>query len=105
MTRQRNERYEKQAKKSLLTYTEKQVETLMIGALAAFETHFGFIWGHGKEYNMLTPAEKDMREKWQITRTRILDLGNSRISNIREEFEYFLIENVNFTYTFNLKKD
>jgi hypothetical protein len=105
MKRQRNERYSHQAKKSLLEYIEKQAQTIMIGALASMEERFGHLWGHGKDYNELTQEEKRMRELWQSTRTRILDLGNSRISYIEKEFDYFIIHNANFSYNFDLKKE
>lgn len=105
MKRQRNERYAQQAKRSLLNYTEKQAETIMIGALAAIEDNFGFLWGHGKDYNELTENQKKIRDAWQTTRTKILDLGNSRISLIEKEFSYFIIEHVNFNYNFNLRKE
>jgi hypothetical protein len=103
MKRQRNERYAQQAKRSLFNYTEKQAETIMIGALAAIEDNFGFLWGHGKDYNELTDNQKKIRDAWQTTRTKILDLGNSRISLIEKEFSYFIIEHANFNYDLNGK--
>lgn len=105
MKRQRSERYAQQAKRSLFSYTEKQAQTIMIGALAAIEDNFGFLWGHGKDYDELTENQKKMRDAWQVTRTKILDLGNSRISLVEKEFSYFIIEHTNFNYDFNLRKE
>lgn len=105
MRRQRSDRYAQQAKRSLSDYINKQAETIMIGALAAIEQNFGHLWGYGKDDEVLSPKERDMKDRWQITRTRILDLGNSRMANIKEEFEYFIIQNAQFNYDFNLKKE
>jgi len=67
-------------------------QTIMIGALAAFEEGFGHLWGHGKETSALTDDQLYWLDIWQEVRTKVLDLGNDEIFNLKKYVYKFMRE-------------
>jgi hypothetical protein len=67
----------------------KKFKTTMIGAIASFEENFGYLWGHGKPVADLTENETSFREKWELTRTEILNKGNSQLRAALEEINHY----------------
>lgn len=81
-----------------------KTNTIMIGSLAQFEKSFGFLWGHGKEYNDLNDEEKKWRKIWNKTRTNILDNGNDRKSEILDILNGYEFNKLNkYKYNYNFK--
>lgn len=79
-------------------------ETILIGTLEIFENEFGYLWGHSKSPNMLTPEEREMKELWTITREQILNNGHDRIRYINNEYiDKFRIQNQKITFRLNTK--
>ena len=80
-------RYLDSCKQRLTKIITKKMQTIMIGALAAFEESFGFLWGYKKDNNnqKLTQEEKEMFDLWLSTRTKILDNGNGQIRASQNE--------------------
>jgi hypothetical protein len=72
------------AKANLLRSASTKVQTAFIGALASFENHFGYLWGHGEM--KLTQEQEDFKEVWQKVRKEILDKGNDQIKLIKNDF-------------------
>tara|TARA_R100001163_G_C4949276_1_gene117752 strand:+ start:112 stop:423 length:312 start_codon:yes stop_codon:yes gene_type:complete len=81
--------FKEYSKKRLSNNLKKKFDTTTIGSLAAFEENFGFLWGHGKNYNDLTDDEKYWRNLWSDTRTTILDLGNSNSRAAQSEISQY----------------
>lgn len=68
---------------------KKKFQTTMIGALARFEERFGYVWGHGKPDEELTPEEQEAREAWALVRTEILNNGNTQLRHILDELSRY----------------
>ncbi len=58
--------------------TDQSFTTCFINSLYRFEESFGFIWGHGHDNTELTLKEKENKEKWELIRKNILDIGNKQ---------------------------
>jgi len=69
-----------------------KIRTAFIGALASFEESYGFLWGHGKADEDLTPEEKQMREVWNQTRTKVLNNGNAQMRAAQTEIANHVIK-------------
>ena len=74
-----------QSKKRLDKIISTKMTTCFIGAIAAFEQYFGFLWNHGVNDDMLDNTEKEMRELWQQARNAILNHGNNQLRAIKSE--------------------
>lgn len=66
------------SKQRLENNLKEKFETIIIGSLSTFEEEFGYLWGHGLDYNKLSSEQKEFREIWKEVRTKILDKGNSK---------------------------
>lgn len=82
------------SRKRLMSSVGKKMKTAMIGAIAACEETFGFLWGHDKDPDDRTEEEQEMYQLWLELRTRILDKGNIQQRAAVEEL-------ANYTVTFN----
>ena len=81
------EKYKENSKKRLITNVEKKFKTTMIGSLAVFEKHFGFLWGHGD--NNPTEEQIHFRDLWEESRTEILNNGNTQLRIAQEEIAQY----------------
>jgi len=81
----KEELFLEQSRKRLDSIISKKVRTTFIGALAAFEEEFGFLWGHGLPDNQLTDEHKDMLVLWNQARTNVLNNGNTQLRAVRDE--------------------
>lgn len=88
----REERYLELSRKRLDKIITTKMKTCFIGALSAFEETFGSLWGHGKDVEDLTPAEKQNRELWINTRTKILNNGNTQLRASQTEIANHVIK-------------
>ena len=93
--------YQDFSKKKLMTSVKSKIKTTMIGALAAFEESFGFVWGHGQ--TTLTAEQQKMKDEWDKTRTKILNTGNNQIRNSEEEIAQYEMNRKKDTLTFIIK--
>ena len=89
--RMKDSSYKEKSKKSISSIVNTKMKTSFIGAISAFEKHFGFLWGHGKDEEDLTPSEAEMREVWEETRADILDNGNTQLRAIVSEINNYTI--------------
>lgn len=80
-----HEKYLELSKQRLNKIISKKTQTCFIGAIAAFEDVFGFLWGHGKDQENLDDNEIEMRELWENARTRILNHGNQQLRSMQNE--------------------
>lgn len=96
---------EKGARERLSNILDKKFSTVTIGALAAFEDNFGYLWGHGQPLEELTPDQREMREYWEETRERILDNGNSNRRAARNEISQYTVTWNRYETEFFVKKD
>lgn len=69
------ENYKQQSRRRLQKAIETKINTTMIGAIAAIERNFGFLWGDGKPANQ---RELDMLALKDALRTEILNNGNNQ---------------------------
>jgi hypothetical protein len=77
--------YLEQSRNRLDKIVSTKIRTSFIGALAAFEEAFGFLWGKGKDEADLTPQERSMFELWIQARTRALNNGNTQLRAAQTE--------------------
>jgi len=82
-----------------------KIRTAFIGAIAAFEDEFGFLWGQGKSLDSLTDEETQMRELWDLSRTNILNLGNGQLRAAQNEIANHVISWNRHHVDFVVKKD
>jgi len=85
MKHARDERYLEQSRRRLDKIVTTKVRTAFIGALAAFEEEFGFLWGQDSSEDELTKDQADMRELWISARTNVLNNGNTQLRAVRNE--------------------
>ena len=52
--------YREKSKKRVSNILNTKMKTSFIGAISAFEKHFGFLWSHGKDEQDLTEAEAEL---------------------------------------------
>lgn len=81
----REERYLEQSRRRLDKIVSTKIRTAFIGALAAFEEEFGFLWGQGAPEDQLTEEQQDMLELWNRARTNVLNNGNTQLRAVRNE--------------------
>ncbi len=86
------EKFLNHSKQQLERHVEKKFKTTMIGALVAFEKHFGDLWGQDKYEEDLTEEEKLMYAKWEVARTEILNNGNNQKRAILDEVSQYTIK-------------
>ncbi len=79
------ERFLEQSRRRLEKIVSTKIRTSFIGALAAFEEEFGFLWGKDSDENDLTKEERDMLELWIRARTSVLNNGNTQLRAVRNE--------------------
>lgn len=79
--------YHKISRDRIKRIQKKKVQTTMIGALAAFEEAFGYVWGQGQKDK--TDEQKRMSAIWEKTREKILDNGNSQIRALHKELDMY----------------
>lgn len=90
--RERNKiKMQEGSKQRLKKIVGKNFQTVMIGAIAAFEDGFGYLWGNGLHYNELTDEQKEFREIWEDVRNRVLDLGHQKKNGSLEEISHHTI--------------
>jgi len=85
MKHAREERFLEQSRRRLDKIVSTKVRTAFIGALAAFEEEFGFLWGHEASEDHLTAEQQNMRELWIRARTNVLNNGNTQLRALRNE--------------------
>lgn len=84
----------------LIKDIEKRCTTIMIGSLARFEQHFGYLWE--KE----TSNRDQFDDLWQDARDQILNFGNYQIRSVVEElYKHFLDKQDNKKYHYELYFD
>lgn len=81
----KTERFGEDSKKRFDKILSTKVNTVMIGAIAAFEENFGFLWGKGKAFEELTKEELEFHELWQNVRNKVLNNGNNQLRALKNE--------------------
>lgn len=86
--------------KQILKNIETRLKTIMIGGLSRFEKSFGYLWNAEDEPN--TEQEELMRDKWEDTRTDLLNHANNQIRLALDELSNYIHykNKFNFTYDF-----
>ena len=85
MQQAREDRYLEQSRRRLDKIVSTKIRTAFIGALAAFEEEFGFLWGHDIDEEDLTSEQQQMLELWIRVRTNVLNNGNTQLRAARNE--------------------
>lgn len=88
----REQKYLEISRKRLDEIIAKKIRTSFIGALAAFEEEFGFLWGAGKNEDDLTTEEANMRELWIRARTKTLNNGNTQLRAAQTEISNHVVK-------------
>lgn len=92
------QKYLDASKKRLEKIIGTKIRTAFIGALAAFEEEFGFLWGHDID-GPVTDEQKDLAQIWENVRTQILNNGNHQLRAAKQELENHLIKWNRYQYT------
>ena len=87
----KEQKYKEKSKKRLSNIISTKMRTSFIGPISTCETHFGFLWGHGKNESDLTENEIAMREIWENIRAEILDNGNAQLRSANNEIGNYSI--------------
>ena len=87
----KEDKYNEDSKKRLSIILKKKLETSFIGALAAFEKEFGFLWGFEGD-KPLTKQQKEMGAIWDDVRTQVLNNGNNQLRAIQNELSQYTIK-------------
>jgi hypothetical protein len=85
MKQAREDRFLEQSRRRLDKIVTTKMRTAFIGALAAFEEEFGFLWGQDSPEEDLTKEQAEMRELWVRARTNVLNNGNTQLRAVRNE--------------------
>src|SRR3990167_4510701 len=83
METSREEQYKVDSKARLEVIVNKKMTTTMIGALAAIEENFGFLWDGNSTESL------HMKQVFEKVRKKILDNGNDQIKAVKEEFKLY----------------
>ena len=86
----RQQKFLESSRRRLDKIVSTKIRTTFIGAIAAFEEEFGFLWGHGSDRE-LTDGQYNMRELWEKARTRVLNNGNNQIRAASNEIDNHLV--------------
>lgn len=86
----REERAKEVARDNLFNSCQKNLTTVMIGALCAVEEELGFLWNFDKTQEP-TELHDQFKEIWDKVRNRILTNGNEQIANAQVEFTNYEI--------------
>jgi hypothetical protein len=79
--------YEENSRKRFNTIMSKKFQTVMIGALSAFEKRFGELWGHD---NMNpTSEQEELKGVWEEVRNTVLDNGNKQLRAAQQELQQY----------------
>ena len=78
--------FAEESRKRLDKIISQKMNTTFIGAISAFESNFGFLWGAGKK-GELTEDEQHLLNIWQRVRTDILNNGNNQLRALRNELQ------------------
>lgn len=87
-----------ESKKRLDKSITKKIQTTMIGALAAFEERFSFLWTGN------TAEHMKMKSLWEDARAIILTNGNKQINTIKNELEVYTIEYNGYVIEIKMKE-
>lgn len=102
---EKEERIKKDTRDRFETILRKKFQTTFIGSISDIEEVFGFLWGHGIEYNQLDDQEREYRDMWDMLRNRILDRGNAQIRAVQKELLNHELKYVGQTMRFERDKD
>ena len=100
----RQKKFLESSRKHLDKIVKTKITTAFIGALDAFESEFGFLWGHGQDYREITEEQKKMRALWNNARSKILSNGNVQMRNASNEIANYLVSRIRHHTEFNLDK-
>lgn len=97
------QRYEAHSKETLKRNITTKFKTTMIGALSKFEDMFGDLWGHGKDDYELNRQQAELKKRWDIVRTEILNNGNNQLRAAIAEVDQYTIRYNKTEYNFILR--
>jgi len=92
MRQAKEERFVEQSRKRLDKIVSTKIRTAFIGALAAFEEEFGFLWGHELPEEKLTTEHQRMFDLWERVRTAVLNNGNTQLRSVRNEIANHVVK-------------
>jgi hypothetical protein len=104
MRQAKDEKFIEHSRKRLDKIVSTKVRTTFIGALAAFEDEFGFLWGHDLPEDQLTVEQQSMLELWKNVRTIVLDNGNTQLRAVKSEIANHVIKWNRYHMEFQVQK-
>lgn len=101
--RSKTNQYGKGYKKRLKGIVSTKMRTAFIGALAAFEKDFGYLWGHDLDEDIpLTEKQEGFLDVWEEVRAVVLDNGNNQLRSLMKELDNHDVKWHRYEYEFNL---
>lgn len=87
-------------KQRLRRTVETSIKTAMIGGIAAFEEHFGYLWGAGKKPEDMTDNEAEFYSLWESARAQALNVGHNAIKIANKTVNSHNVEKKDFYQEF-----
>ena len=85
----REVRHRQDSTNQLRSVFRKKLTTSFIGAIARFEHHFGYLWGHQQPIARCSPEQLKSREVWNDCRNEVLDIGNNQLRGVDAELNQY----------------
>lgn len=82
-----NKKFDEASKRRLQKIIKQKLKTSFIGAIAAFEEDFGYLWGHELEDGEQSEEQDQFYEAWEAVRNRILNNGNNQLRALLQEVD------------------
>lgn len=82
-------RFTEESRKRLDKILSTKMNTTFVGAIAAFEKCFGFLWGQTKKHEERTEEELEFYEIWKQVRDEILNNGNHQLRALKNELQNY----------------
>lgn len=101
----RKQKFLESSRRRLDKIVSTKITTTFIGAIAAFEEEFGFLWGHNLNEYDLTEEQLNMRDLWNKARTRILNSGNNQVRAASNEIANHMVCWNRHTIEFDMTKN
>ena len=98
------EKVQAHSKDNLKRHITTKFKTTMIGDLDRVEKMFGDLWGAGLQEDQLTDEQYELRKKWNLLRTDMLNNGNNQLRAALSEIDNYTVEYNKNLYNFVVKK-
>lgn len=87
-----------ESRQKITECVNRHIRTTMVGAVAAVEHYFGFLWGLNEDRE-LTVEEQELADKFAELRSQVFDIGNLQMRNFAGELHQYIISRKKYSLT------